>query len=82
MAIPNTLYIVRVVEGEKDGIKEVYELDGDQRGQDLGDDNGYWYWGDGNDGFTFYFDEATTTFVVEADPGEYKVEIYAIQLDK
>lgn len=81
VAIPNVLFIVEVEEGAGK-VQEVYEIINGDRGQNLGYRDGYWYWGpiDSN-GFTFDYNEATTTFEVTADEGEYKVNIYAIQLD-
>ncbi|MGI5839723.1 MAG: hypothetical protein ACOX8W_08670 [bacterium] len=82
--IERVLYIVEVIEnGGNAGIKKVLAKAGDSVGQVLGyDETGdFWYWGDRNDGFTFgYEDTVETTFEVQALPGNYEVNIYAVQL--
>lgn len=71
--IDKVLYIVEITGGTPKSVRRV----GDE--EDLGYKDGYWYWGPSS-GFTFNFGSTTTTFEVEADPGTYMVDIYAVRL--
>lgn len=81
--IKNVLFIMKIEDKEGSVVdnEKLEVVAGDGQALGFNKDGGFWYWGPINEGFTFTGDASTEfTYTFNAD-GEYKVEIFAVQLN-